>query len=295
MSASRRFPSGLAGLGAIVRPVPISPRLSTRLSRPYSNAPTSLGNANIRRNALISASLIAAAGVAYYYETTASTTPPTASSGGYPNPFTLRIGDGRGGIERYTFDRKSESETAKMLLEHENSTEVNRPGNPVIRYDTNYLGSNEPCEDRSASDLIPRASMALPKQSKWFGSEKTVNDSEKPLPQLPDSKRATEANDGSKDFMMFSILDGHAGDATSQLLSTTLHPTLSLALSNLSAGTLPEMKTASWSNLLVYLKPSYWVNLMGSGTTFTPQNVIGTIQNTSVPLLRCRSAASSDT
>jgi pyruvate dehydrogenase phosphatase len=80
--------------------------------------------------------------------------------------------------------------------------------------------------------------------------------------------------EGRKDLMLFSVLDGHAGDATSQLLSKTLHPTLALSLAELQAGYFPS-GGSKWAALADYLNPALWV----PGKVWTPENVSKSIQS----------------
>lgn len=155
-----------------------------------------------RRNALIAAVLILASGGLWYWETTQMGVYPASKA---KDEFTVTVGRGNN-RQSVTFERKSMAEMETMLHENESSTVPGRVGNPVARWDTNFIASNEPCEDRSASDIVPRGK---------------------------------EGESGHRDLTFFSVLDGHAGSATSQLLSKTLHPTLALGLAGLQAGIIP--------------------------------------------------------
>ncbi|CAK9779770.1 unnamed protein product [Cutaneotrichosporon oleaginosum] len=155
-----------------------------------------------RRNALIAAVLIAASAGVWYWE--------TRQMGVYPattrrDEFTVVVGRGNN-RQSVTFERKTNAEMEEMLHEHETSEVPARIGNPVARWDTNFVASNEPCEDRSAADIVPRGK---------------------------------EGETGQRDLAFFSVIDGHAGAATSELLSRTLHPTLALGLAGLQAGMVP--------------------------------------------------------
>lgn len=85
---------------------------------------------------------------------------------------------------------------------------------------------------------------------------------------------------GKRDLMLFSIMDGHAGDATSSLLQKSLHPTISDALAGLQRGNVPHRHTV-WEQWAGYLSPWYW---LATDKVWTPENVSKTIQNAFVQL-----------
>jgi serine/threonine protein phosphatase PrpC len=70
-----------------------------------------------------------------------------------------------------------------------------------------------------------------------------------------------------------SVLDGHAGDDTSILLSNVLHPTLTVALAGLHSGNLP--KSTGWQAILDWTNPMSWIG----GNQWTPANIAQTIQS----------------
>lgn len=205
--------------------------------------------ASIRRNGLISVALLIGAAGAYYYESIApdgsSADSPDASAG---QPFSLRVGG-----KTQTFVRKSDRETEAMLHTNEDGQMVGRKGNPVIRWDRNWLGSNEPCEDRSAVDILPR--------------KRGVSDQKSILQSLTGGMDAPRPNavEGDRDIAMFSIIDGHAGDATSKLLSKALHPTLAISLAGLQAGV-----PTGWQAL----NPAAWF----AGKSWNPAGVTDTLK-----------------
>lgn len=172
-----------------------------------------------RNTALISLGFILAAGGAYYYETRAT------SFSNYPSTFSIRIRN-----KDYSYNRKTDAELETILTEHEDGKVMGRPGNPVVRWDRNWVGSNEPCEDRSAVDNVPRS--------------RGVNE-------------AVKAHvEGDCDIGLFSIMDGHAGDATSKLLAKVLHPTLTLALAGLQART--EATGSKWNPMNWFSEVKAW-------------------------------------
>ncbi|WVQ82583.1 hypothetical protein IAT38_004713 [Cryptococcus sp. DSM 104549] len=237
---------------------------------PNPNAP-----AYLKTKAFISVALLASAYAIY----TTSASPDGASSplggGLFPGKqtFKLNIQTSRG-VQSFEFARKPDEEVEKMLHEHETGERaVGRKGNPVVRWDTNWVGSNEPCEDRFASNLVPRthtagagagaeASGAVGWWAAWWQGQ--------PEPQPLPAGLPVDGADGKKDLMLFSIMDGHAGDATSKLLEKALHPTVSMALASLQAGYVPN--ASAWER---YLSPWYW---LGAGKVWTPGNVAASIQ-----------------
>lgn len=194
---------------------PRIPRAALRLPRslPARRFASSTPGTTPTSTAFLSVAFLAAAAGVYYYETRAT------SFSNYPETFSIRIRN-----KDYSYQRKSDAELETILTEHEDGSTIDRPGNPVARWDRNWVGSNEPCEDRSAVDVIPRSS--------------GVTDA-----------TPTARTEGDRDIGLWSIMDGHAGSATSQLLSETLHPTLTLALASLQASVLSGGKSwLSWFN-----------------------------------------------
>ncbi|WWC85446.1 uncharacterized protein L201_000309 [Kwoniella dendrophila CBS 6074] len=245
----------------IIRPTPL--RFA---SRPYSASQSGTSSSSsIRTTAFLSVAVLTSAFLLYQYETgssdstTASPTKGKSLNELYGSKFDLKIRTVRG-VQSYEFMRRSEEEVEKILTENESgSKEVNRKGNPVIRWDTNWVGSNEPCEDRFASNLIPR---------KISASDKNGMSDNKP-----------EIEIGKKDLMLFSIIDGHAGDATSRLLKTTLHPTISVALAGLQAGLIPQEENGNtWKYWSEKLNPTSWFYSQ-SKVAWNTNNVVRTLQN----------------
>ena len=241
-------------------------RASARLYRPSQHglgvagpsrryASSTSGN-SIRRDAYIFLGLATATGAVWYYQSRSSSTSSpdglfkSLSSG---NTFTVRVGSAK---TEHTFTRKPDEEIERMLHEHEDGQRIGRPGNPVFRWDRSWVGSNEPCEDRSAVNLVPRLRGATEMGPWWkFWA------SGSPAPRI----------EGDRDLTFFSIFDGHAGDATSELLSRTMHPTLALALVGLQAGQTGWLD-GGWKNALAGLAP--WE----AGKAWNPASVVQTLQ-----------------
>ncbi|KAK8844684.1 hypothetical protein IAR55_006533 [Kwoniella newhampshirensis] len=273
------LPRSRLGLRPLLLPSRLVARQSLRL---YSTPPTpSPSSSGVRTTAFLSVALLASAYAVYQYEQQSSS---SAESGGgsllgitTKRPtFETRI-RGSEGVETHTFVRKTEAEQEKMLTENESGErDLKRIGNPVTRWDTNWVGSNEPCEDRFKSNLIPRemgSEEALARRKSqegwfsWFSGGAT-----------PPS--TTGVAEGKNDLMLFSIIDGHGGDATCRLLEKTLHPVVAVALAGLQAGFLPPTE-GGWKKWGGYLSPWYWA---GSGKVWTPDNVTSTLQNAFVQL-----------
>jgi pyruvate dehydrogenase phosphatase len=234
LRALRTSGSSVSRLSGLLRP--------TRGYAPSFTPPGS--NSTVRRNALLAGGLLATSAILYYYEVTTSA-PSSAVSSLLHESFTINVGG-----QTHTFTHLGLVEAEKKLTANEETREISRPGNPVFKVDRSWLGSNEPCEDRMAADLVPRHT----------------------LPGGPKAPVGQEG-EGSSDMLFASVLDGHAGDATSILLSNVLHPTLSVALAGLQAGNLP--KQAGWRAILDWTNPMSWIG----GNVWTPANIAQTIQS----------------
>ncbi|WVQ94266.1 hypothetical protein IAU59_001345 [Kwoniella sp. CBS 9459] len=270
---------------------PLAAHLATRntitvsrvLTRPYSShsdSSPSSGSSSVKTTAVLSVALLASAYALYSYEqstsggdrATGSSNSSDVVKGG--EKFTLNIRTSRG-PQAYEFLRRSSEDVERILTEHETGEKsVGRVGNPVVRWDTNWVGSNEPCEDRWASNLIPRKRSSIDKTTSWLSSWSTP--SSPPAPT--DTNGTAPGSAGKKDLMLFSIMDGHAGDATSRLLERTLHPTLAVALAGLQAGYVPQDE--GWKKWVQAVSPTHWAEVaFGKGNVWTPENVTKTLQN----------------
>lgn len=251
--------------------------LSPHHARPYSTP--SARPPSVKTTAFVSIALLTSAYLLYRHESESApgkhaVSPSSLLSGGKPT-FQLSIRSGRGGVQTYEFERKPDDQVERELRAHEVSRRIDRKGNPVVRWDNNWLGSNEPCEDRWATDLVRRdgaAGGAVGKAvnfwTRWYRGDSIPPEAAAPAEE-------DEAARGKHDLMLFSIMDGHAGDATSRLLQKSLHPTISMALAGLQRGNVPPRHNV-WERWAGYLNPWYW---LGTDTVWTPENVSKTIQN----------------
>lgn len=99
-----------------------------------------------------------------------------------------------------SFGLMSAAEVEARLRALESAQRVDRPGGLIWRYTTAQLPSNNPIEDAYASAIVQKDTR----------------------PGAPEG-----------DLLFFSVMDGHSGRHTSQLLSRTLIPAVALELKNL--------------------------------------------------------------
>jgi pyruvate dehydrogenase phosphatase len=215
-------------------------RTKLATARSYATTPMPGGDKTVRRNALLAGGLLATSALLYYYEVTTAG-PSEALNSLVTESFTIKAGG-----QNHTFTRLPAAEAESKLTAQQETRDINRPGNPVFKVDRSWLGSNEPCEDRMAADLVPRDT----------------------LPGGP----KIGPREGGNDMLFASVLDGHAGDATSILLSSVLHPTLSVALAGLQSGDVP--KATGWRAIMDWTNPMSWIG----GNVWTPANIAQTIQ-----------------
>lgn len=257
------------------------PHLPYHLSKRLYSTSTPPKSPNLGLNATLAIAAIAAAGIAYYYDITSSSSSSSSTGTGilsHKDDFEVTIGRGER-ARTFTYPRLSTDGAGKKLRAHESGEIVDRVGNPVLKWDRTVLESNEPCEDRSAVDLIPRktSSRNMPSFiSRLFGTNPIDESS---TTQSTDSNKRGEGSgvtggekngNGEKDIMLFSIMDGHGGWATSDLLSKVLHPTLTLSLIGLQSGMIPNEN--GWNGILKKVNPFSWV-----GEVWGKENVMKTI------------------
>ena len=85
----------------------------------------------------------------------------------------------------------------QLLSKNERSYAISRPGNPLYRYDTNSVASNETCEDAHSFTILEHQ---------------------------------------GNDYILTSMFDGHAGYATSRLMSTELEKYIARELMDVLSG-----------------------------------------------------------
>lgn len=161
----------------------------------------------------------------------------------------LEVGTGHRGLTgtRTLSDVLLPAEKCEELFDPESyrqkSVRFEREGNPVKGWDLMVLECNQPCEDRHAIDLVnsgdieemvnstPAGKVAEGAVSFWERWSMVRNRI------VQDGK--VHDRPGGKDLLLFSVLDGHSGSTTSDLLSKVLNPTLlySLYKSNLIGNT----------------------------------------------------------
>lgn len=244
--------------------------------RPYSSSTSSSSSSVNVKTAFVSVALLTSAYLLYQYESSSGS--DSFSLPGHKSTFKVNIRTGRGGLQTYEFPRKPADQVERELREHESSQTVGRKGNPVVRWDSNWVGSNEPCEDRSAADLVSRererrlVQEAVGFWKGWYKGDAIDVSASASASAL--TREEEGEGEGKGDWMLFSIMDGHAGDATSSLLAKTLHPTLSMALASLQAGNPPARQNDGWG----WGRWAWgWLGL--GNDVWTPENVSKTIEN----------------
>jgi pyruvate dehydrogenase phosphatase len=114
---------------------------------------------------------------------------------------------------------------------------LHRVGNPVCRVDRATLPSNMPGEDRNALDLFPDVTALHRETSKSFWEEWA--DGKVPL-------SSDKHEDGKKDLLLFSAIDGHGGSQVAELVSKTLHPSLAWAVGKHKLGSAGIFGLKAW-------------------------------------------------
>lgn len=133
------------------------------------------------------------------------------------------------------------------LRENERSTHVDRPSGAclVARYDTNTIASNSPIEDKHAEVIVER-DRGIYEQHK--PSQHTVN-KETPV---------------RGDLCFFTVMDGHGGDHTSNMLSRKLIAFVALELDKVFKET---GEYAQMARSQISMTSSIWRSVFGGNTT----------------------------
>lgn len=141
----------------------------------------------------------------------------------------------------------TEDQVNARLHENEHSTRVERPPGAclVARYDTNSVASNATNEDRHAEVIVER---------------------DRGIDELPMSRRDSRDADSQPervrgDLCFFTVMDGHGGDFTSQVLSRKLVAFVALELDKVfkETGEYADMARSKQS-----VAASVWNTLFGS-------------------------------
>ncbi|KAJ9119210.1 hypothetical protein QFC22_003702 [Naganishia vaughanmartiniae] len=161
----------------------------------------------------------------------------------------------------HTHDYLGDKQAERLLKLHETTrtfTPIKSTG--VVRFDNNWVECNDPIEDRHAESFLSR----------------DVLYTRVPKADVQDETSIVDLVDRGG-LKLFSIMDGHAGYATAELLRKTLHPMIVLSLRSLYAGYQPstvdplsamrqsEKGIRSYSNVKSYL----WSFLPGYSTSAT--------------------------
>lgn len=124
------------------------------------------------------------------------------------------------------------SETEEMLHANESTVTINRPGNPLRRYDTNFIPGNKRTEDAHAVDILSKDDL------EYLVTEQAPGIVRSFWERWSDVKISggrsqvqNEVANGSKDMVMASVFDGHNDThVLSDLLSKTVHASLAHSL-----------------------------------------------------------------
>lgn len=127
--------------------------------------------------------------------------------------FTLPVNTSSG-LELRTISMLSQSSINTILRNNEKSYAIARPNNPLYRYDTNSVASNETCEDAQAFTIF-------------------------------------QDNNGN-DFILASVFDGHSGYHTSRLMADVLEKYIARELMGVIDGSYKSLSVTgeSWWNWL---------------------------------------------
>ncbi|KAJ9118065.1 hypothetical protein QFC24_006337 [Naganishia onofrii] len=136
-----------------------------------------------------------------------------------PETFTVRL-KGRRGLMEYVHPYPGDDKAEKLLRQHETSRTF-RPitSNGVVRFDNNWVASNDPIEDRHVEHYLSCNILSST-------SAKGFNEIDLELMDQSDSSS----------LKLFSVIDGHAGYATADVLAKDLHPRVIKSLQSLYAG-----------------------------------------------------------
>ncbi|GAA5924529.1 type 2C protein phosphatase PTC5 [Sporobolomyces koalae] len=151
---------------------------------------------------------------------------------GERSAFTIPVLEQTGATGTKTLALLSPLETNQRLTENQASFAVSRRGNPVLRYDTNYLASNSPIEDDSCCVILER-----------------------------DAKNKVKG-----DLVFWGVFDGHSGWQTSRLLSSSLVSYVARELDAVFRSTAPYTDLLPNAQPATSSKPSIW-SLFGGGST----------------------------
>lgn len=171
-----------------------------------------------------------------------------------PTSFTIPVRSSQPGESAYrVITPLTEDEVSARLHENEHSTSVDRPPGAclVARYDTNSIASNASNEDRHAEVIVER-DRAIDEPPLHSRRESAL---------LETDPRAAARVRG--DLCFFTVMDGHGGDHTSQVLSRKLIAFVALELDKVfkETGEYANMARSKRS-----VSSSVWNSLFGSSS-----------------------------
>ena len=137
------------------------------------------------------------------------------------------------------------------LHQNATSTSHHRPGGIVWKHTTASLASNDPLEDANANAIVTR-------------------DEKDPA--------------GEGDFLFFTVMDGHGGYETSQLLSKVLIKAVASKIFALNSPNPPTSVKGGWFSSLWPSKPKAEDNIPGAPNDSDPARVSSAIEQAFVEL-----------
>ncbi|KAJ9118063.1 hypothetical protein QFC24_006335 [Naganishia onofrii] len=142
-----------------------------------------------------------------------------------PETFTFRYKSRSRGLVEFVSPYPGDEAAEELLCQNETSRAF-QPITPngVVKFDNNWVGCNEPCEDRHVENYLSRDILHATAPVK--GSEKAGS-------ILQDQPETSS-------LKLFSMIDGHGGCATADALARDLHPTVVKSLQSLYGGKKPS-------------------------------------------------------
>lgn len=206
--------SGTSSTAASSTASSTSPKSQPSAAAPPPSSTSSLSRRKNTDLALIVSGALGLSALVFYNLRPQVNPPPSSLSKLSPSSrsFTLPVASSSG-TQLRTITMMPTSSVNSLLGKNERSYSITRPGNPLYRYDTNSVASNETCEDAHAFTILEH-----------------------------------EGND----WILTSMFDGHAGYATSRLMAEQLEKYIGRELMEVLQGGYKSLSVTSegWWNWL---------------------------------------------
>lgn len=128
----------------------------------------------------------------------------------------------------FQYKLKDETEVEEMFTKNQKSTVIKRKGNPVVRWDENFVMSTSG-EDRHAVDIVTQEETLQLAQAGQLGAqsfwEKWTGIKQGHKEELNHRQDNVSAgtNIGRQDLVLFSVFDGFEGSTISELMKRGAH------------------------------------------------------------------------